>query len=279
MSLSLTKAFTYVKKDPKWSGKILVGGILPLIPSIISTAFQLLEKSNSTAMAGIFLVLIMLLALMIIAITTGCLVSGYYVKNIKERIDSNDENLPLPEWKNLWQIFILGLKYNVGYFLYCIPLILVFIFIFLVTIPSAKENPLLVIPGILVAIIITILALYFLPVMTVSFVKDLNVFSFVNYVRGANLLQNNLKNYITLILYIFLTGITVVAIVMLPFMLLSLLPILLIPSGMSNLAVIFGVLMVALTVFSSFVQFYAMMVYSDLLAQFGKTKKVSTEIN
>ncbi len=58
------------------------------------------------------------------------LVSGYFIRIVREVQSGNDEKLP--SWNNLWDLFKSGLKYDVALFLIMIPIL--FLLIILVSI-------------------------------------------------------------------------------------------------------------------------------------------------
>jgi hypothetical protein len=80
------KAFSYVFEDPKWAGKIIIGGILALIPLI-----------------GWFLVM------------------GYMIAIARNVIKGNPQ--PLPDWSDFGRIFVDGIYGLVIGFVYVLPII------------------------------------------------------------------------------------------------------------------------------------------------------------
>lgn len=80
------KAFTYVFEDKNWMMKVLVGGLISLIP-----------------IAGAIIVL------------------GYMLTTMKNVADGQPE--PLPEWSNFGELFMKGLYAFVGVLVYFLPVI------------------------------------------------------------------------------------------------------------------------------------------------------------
>ncbi len=84
--MDIGKAFSYVTNDPDWLKKILIGGIISMIPVI-----------NFASM-------------------------GYVVEVIR-RV-ANDDPYPLPDWDNFGVYFSEGFKVFVGLFVYVLPAVL-----------------------------------------------------------------------------------------------------------------------------------------------------------
>lgn len=84
--MEIGKAFTFVTEDENWIKKLAIGAIFVLVP---------------------FLIL---------------LVIGYQILIIRNVIDGKDR--PLPEWENFGQLFMDGLIMFVAIFVYALPVVL-----------------------------------------------------------------------------------------------------------------------------------------------------------
>jgi hypothetical protein len=94
------KSLTYIFEDPRWLTKVLIGTVVLIVSSILSS------------------ILIGILGFFIIA--------GYgldVIKNVR-----NGERYPMPEWSDRWgEWLVLGLKLAVVLLVWALPLILVMI--------------------------------------------------------------------------------------------------------------------------------------------------------
>lgn len=86
--MDIGKAFTYVTEDPNWIMKILIGGLVGLVPIV-----------NFAAL-------------------------GYMVTTLKNVADGQPQ--PLPEWSNFGDHFMKGLYVFVGYLIYFAPAIIIY---------------------------------------------------------------------------------------------------------------------------------------------------------
>jgi hypothetical protein len=79
------KSFSYVFEDKEWVTKLLIGGLLSLIPIV------------------------------------NLVVAGYMIKVLKNVADGSEQ--PLPTWDNFGDYFVQGLKVTAGAFVWAIPMI------------------------------------------------------------------------------------------------------------------------------------------------------------
>lgn len=86
--MDIGKSFTFVFEDPNWAGKIIIGGLITLIP-IVGWLF----------------------------------VIGYLVAIARNIIKGDPQ--PLPEWSDFGQIFVDGIYGFVIAFVYVLPIIIV----------------------------------------------------------------------------------------------------------------------------------------------------------
>lgn len=92
--MDIGKSFSYVFEDPNWASKIVIGGILAIIPVV-----------------GWFLVM------------------GYMIAVARNVIQGNPQ--PLPEWSDFGQLFLDGIYGFVIGFAYVLPIVIVACFMFL----------------------------------------------------------------------------------------------------------------------------------------------------
>jgi hypothetical protein len=176
--MDVTRSFKYVFEDKDWIKKVLIGGVLNIIP-VIGQAFMW----------------------------------GYglrQLKNVKE-----GRELPLPEWNDWGGDLMRGIMVFLGYLVYAIPLIILAIFsgIFgglgttaVLTAARAGRAGGPGIWGFCVGVIALIQFIYgialavWLPAALLNYV---NVGSFMGFLKFADILaiiKNNLKDYITVVL-------------------------------------------------------------------------------
>jgi hypothetical protein len=93
--MDIGKSFTYVFEDPKWIMKILIGGIVSIIPIVNFAAI------------------------------------GYMLTTLKNVVDGQAQ--PLPEWGNFGDHFMKGLYAFIGILVYFLPAILLWCCMFAVS--------------------------------------------------------------------------------------------------------------------------------------------------
>lgn len=102
----LGNAFSYPFKDQNWLTKFIIGAVFMIL---------------SLVLVGIFFL------------------AGYFVE-VTQRVIRREQN-PLPEWDNLGEKFILGIKLCIVYLVYIIPIILLYIpFFLLITLGAVVDG-------------------------------------------------------------------------------------------------------------------------------------------
>ncbi len=86
--MDIGKSFSYVFEDPNWVKKVLIGGVINLIPIVNFAA------------------------------------TGYGVEELKRTYDGSE--LPLPEWDSFGGYFVKGLMTFVAGFIYSLPALLIY---------------------------------------------------------------------------------------------------------------------------------------------------------
>lgn len=98
----LGRAFTFPFEDPDWVKKFLLGALFMLLCLVV---------------VGIFILV------------------GYFVQ-VTQRVIRRDEK-PLPEWQDIGIMLVVGFKYSVVYLIYSLPLIVLMIPMFILSVVGA----------------------------------------------------------------------------------------------------------------------------------------------
>lgn len=177
------KSFTYVFEDPNWMMKVLIGGVVGMIP-IVNFA-----------------------------------VLGYMVTTLKNVADGQTQ--PLPEWSNFGDHFMKGLYVFVGALIYTAPVILLYCCIFALSavLPAAGGalgrdvgNALASLAGLLslclscLILIVALAVAIFFPAALVRFAMSNQLSTFWDFRGVLDLVRANLSNYIIAILIMWVAG-------------------------------------------------------------------------
>ncbi len=252
MDLDFEKALTYISKDMQWGNKLLAGSglILATVAVFLIPALMIFSGMPAVFWTSLILALLVSAVLWII-------VSGYVCETAHRRIKNPLEDTLL-DWKNFGELFILGLKYMVGYLLYFIPFMIVcgLFCTFCITGIVSLKNGFYAGSGFsfismvfwgAITLFLYIITMVFLPMVMTNFFKEKKILSFVNLKTAFSLVRHNVANYFVLILlFIAITVLTQIV-----FSLLS--------------VTIVGV------IFLPLLYMYAYYVIADLCAQFALT--------
>ena len=205
MNLDFEKSLTYIGKDTQWVNKLLAGSgiILAAFAVFILPIFVLILSNSATATILSFVLCF------IFSVVLSFALAGYVAETANKRI--NYQNSILPDWNDFGRFIVTGLKYFVGYFLYCLPLIIascIYFFLLAVTmsgyhIHSASHQA---VPFILLTLLGALLLLFYIlvivfcPLMMCNFFKNLKILSFVDFKEAFSLVKDNAGNYFVLIL-------------------------------------------------------------------------------
>lgn len=244
MSLNLQQAFSYVKNDSAWAKKILIGGLVMLVPTLVNTLSTIYFRPNQIIDLSI---IILVFVLGIASIFLGMVATGYYVKTANSKITSDSKELP--SWSDFGGLLGIGFKYFVGYFLFALPFFVLEIFSMIMIFANIKENLGLAAFWIVISTFITIIMLLLAFLMISNYAKHMKISSFVNYKQAFELVKGNAANYFTLILFNLLIGL-----------------IFAFASFILDITKI-GIILVP------FITFYLTLVSANLIAQFVKTKE------
>jgi hypothetical protein len=173
--MDIGKSFSYVFEDQQWLKKVLIGGIINLIPIVNFAA------------------------------------TGYWLEETKRVYEGRE--LPLPEWDNFGGYFMKGLVTFVATLIYSLPAILVYCCAFLIlplvsggTTTNGRSTggsgPLQSIAGIAFACAGCLIALYvialilFLPAAFVRYATTEQFGTFFQFGPAWQLIQTNIGGYV-----------------------------------------------------------------------------------
>lgn len=247
MKIDVEKAFTYVKNDPDWVKKYLIGVGLCIFPAMLEIIkiFVPDGKNPSPAEIKLLAVLLPIILLFVIgSVICAFLTGGYLVKTANTRMKNPDSCLP--DWK-FGEAFWLGLKafcasgvYVIGIVVFVLCAVLLFNAIF-------QNNILTLIASCIVFIIALICVGVALSLGWVAYTIDYKFSSYFNFSKMKQLVNKNIPTF--LIYVALMMGLSLFA---------------QIASGMLSLTII-GVVAIP------FISFYQIIVSADIVAQFVST--------
>lgn len=180
--MDIGKSFTYVFEDPNWIMKLVIGGLVSLVPIV-----------NFAAL-------------------------GYMVTTLKNVADGQAQ--PLPEWSNFGDYFMKGLYVFVGALIYAAPIILVYCCMIVLGMAagmgaSGNSDAGGALAGLvsILSMCLSCLVMLFILVVAVMFPAALTRYAVSNQLnvfwdfRGNfDLISKNLTNYIIAILITWVAG-------------------------------------------------------------------------
>lgn len=190
--MDIGKSFSYVFEDQQWLRKVLIGGVINLIPIVNFAA------------------------------------TGYWLEETRRVYEGRE--LPLPEWDNFGGYFMKGLVSFVATLIYSIPAILVYCCAFLVLPmvtggttdggrrPSGGGGPIESIATIAFACAGCLIALYvialilFLPALFVRYALTEQFGAFFQFGPAWQLIQTNVGGYVMAVV-VFIIAATIAGIV------------------------------------------------------------------
>jgi hypothetical protein len=181
--MDIGKSFTYVFEDPNWIMKVLIGGLVSLVPIV-----------NFAAL-------------------------GYMVTALKNVADGQSQ--PLPEWGNFGDHFMKGLYVFVGALIYMAPIILVYCCMMAVSaiLPAAGSaggrdaaGALAGVAGILSFCFMCLIMLFgvvvavMFPAALTRYAMTSQLSVFWDFRGNFDLISKNIGNYIMAILIVWVAG-------------------------------------------------------------------------
>lgn len=250
MDINFEQAFSFVKDDPHWGRKIAIGGGLSAIAILVlCIPFMILPFTTSVPFY-----VAMLATCSVFAVAIMFALAGYPFMVIHNRINNQEEILP--SWSEFFRIVFAGIKTSIGHFLFILPalffsVIILLMFLGAFSLGTSILAMLITFLGFVMVFALTgIVTLYslFYPLMSGVFSENMNVFSYVNFKRGWELLKGNWLNYLILMLLLIAVGV------------------------IFHFAAMLLVLTIAGVILIPWICFYASLVCADLVAQFVKTE-------
>ncbi len=173
--MDIGRAFTYFSEDMNWLKKVLIGGIITLIPILNFAA------------------------------------TGYWLTQTKRVYEGND--LPLPEWDNFGDYFVKGLIAAVGQFIYALPVILLYccVGVFIPALvgggargdqpgPLAGLASLLAFCMVCLVLIYAIALVIIIPALLTRYAITGDFGAFFQFVPAWQLINANVGNYVIAVL-------------------------------------------------------------------------------
>ena len=170
------KIFGFIFKDNDWIKKVLIGGLLYLIP-----------------------------------VVGACFPIGYFLSHYKNMKEGRD--LPLPEWDEIGEKFMIGLKMLVVYLVYTLPLILLWLLTFLASFLFLARGKNETLGGILIAVFYLLILLYYLllgiilPAIVMMFAENFQISDGFKLGEIFGLVKSNLKEFLMLFLILIASSI------------------------------------------------------------------------
>ncbi len=170
--MDYNRIFTYIFKDEGWIKKVLIGGLLTLIPVV-----------------GFFFPL------------------GYFLKHYRNMRDGND--VPLPEWNDFGDIFMVGLKQFVVNLIYSLPVFVIGLFSFVVSflmMNGSKDGrnaaPILGIIGLLYFFVFLyyLIFTFIMPAVIMKFTRNFSISEALKVGEVLSLIKSNIKDFLILFL-------------------------------------------------------------------------------
>lgn len=255
MKYDVEKAFCFIKNDKQWLKKLLIPSVIvitTILLMIISVIFMLVTKDFKSIWSFFFI----LSAFFYLFSSLG--IYGFTLQYGHDRI--YNENAPLPDWENLGSFLFIAIKASLGSLLYYLPLILFSIAATMLEIAAKSSPDSLSLTSSIVNIVYNLVyILYFLMffVFNASFLKDFNLFSFLNAAKAYRMLKTTWMQYFVVVLLLLAMG------------------------ALLNLAGIFMILTIIGVLAIPFALIYIQIVTMDLIAQYVRieedSKKTASE--
>lgn len=225
MNYNIEESFTLVKHDPNWIKKMLIASgiaIVSLLLFFVPPIIALVGKTFNIAIA------IEIGICWIIAGFLSMALSGYCLKAANERIFYRDTLLP--DWRDFWSFLFLGFKSLLGSLMFYLPILAIGLAVGICDGFSKSTGSTSGTSFLLNSIynILYFVFLFFYFAFNANFLKDFNVFSYLNYAAAYRRIKGNFVQYAILVALIMALGfvfnfvafflcITVVGILLLPF--------------------------------------------------------------
>ncbi|MHB9033622.1 MAG: DUF4013 domain-containing protein [Anaerolineae bacterium] len=169
--MDVTRSFKYVFEDKDWIKKVLIGGVLNIIP-LVGQVFMM----------------------------------GYGLRQLKKMIEGQE--LPLPEWNDWGGDLQRGIMVLIGYLGYAVPIIILSIFSSIFTAAAAGSvnrgngaGIWVLCTGIitLLEVVYGIALAIWAPAALLNYVKEGKLAAFFKFTDILAIIKTNTKEYITLV--------------------------------------------------------------------------------
>jgi hypothetical protein len=181
--MDFSRSFTYIFEDPNWPVKVLIGGLVSLIPIINFAAI------------------------------------GFAVLTLKR---AREGEVPvLPEWSDFGNLFTVGLTYIIGIFLLSVPALILIVLAAGASFFANFRLTELVFSGISLLLAVAVL-LYFLvlflllPAIYINFARKISLSSFFEFSELFRIATANISLYVMCIVNIFIAYLAVVVFAAIP---------------------------------------------------------------
>ena len=198
MDINFERALTFVKNDPAWLEKLMMGAGLAILGLLLYAVPVLLGLTQNPLIIVPTLGVTLFISFFIYMVITG-----YTYKT--GHLRAHDSEYILPAWNNLFGLFKIGMKALLGHILFLLPIILMFwLMLFLLTMIFAVHEHTIFsiflvsieVMALLALIVLeTILGIIYYLMMSI-FVRDMRITSFIDFKSAWNLLKENAVNYI-----------------------------------------------------------------------------------
>lgn len=193
--MNLKESFSYLKNGEKWYINFLIGSVIVLLilgDSFYSSVHQSFLPVSKGYEVTMFIVNCVVIFLSII-------LNGYDISNTHNLIHT--ETNQCLSWKSFNHILKSGFVAIGAYILYYLPIMLLGIFfIYILYARHTEIGMIMSIVSLLTPFVIAILLLFNL-IITCSFVTDLKFISFFQYKKMYELIKNNKKGFLILLLF------------------------------------------------------------------------------
>lgn len=226
MKYDLEQILSCVKNDDDWVRKFVIGSLF-IIAQIILLIIPLLAiPLFPKAVLPLFIISSLLVVII------GCAVYGYGLQTAHDYI--NNPRTKLPQWSEFFSHAFVGFKALLGSILFYLPLLFLtacaFVFAHYLEGHSqiSETYKVLTFCFNVLCEIVYLLYLLFYPLFNANFIKEFNLFEFLNVSKAYNLFKSSPMNYFILILLILAFGllfntavillaITVIGSILIPF--------------------------------------------------------------
>lgn len=202
MKYDFEKILLCVKNDEQWIRKITIGSLFIIIIAFLLTLPVLAIFLFKSLVIKFLLFTLFYIAAGVIALA----VVGFGLQFAHDyRLDSSSN---LPDWHNFWSLTFVGFKAFLGSVLFILPVILFFIISLVLEVQykdAAVHSELFkatyfIFNAITELVYIIYFIFYFL--FCANFIKEFNLFEFLNFASAYKLFKGNALNYFILIVIV-----------------------------------------------------------------------------